>query len=105
MARDQASIRFETRWSPRFRTGAIPWGWTRSRGRPWARARVGNRAGTRSGDRYKDWLALFDAHQVQFLLLDTEQDRGLLQAARANPQWAVDCVDGSSVLLARAGAQ
>jgi hypothetical protein len=105
MVRDQTSAPCETRQNPCFRRGAVPSGRIRFRGKVWAQLHARKRAGTRNGDRYKGWLALFDANQVQFLILDSEQDQDLLQAARSNPKWRVDCVDGSSVLLARAGSQ
>lgn len=45
------------------------------------------------------WLALLDTHQVQFLMLDIERDRGLYQAVRSHPNWKLDCCDDRSVLL------
>ena len=50
------------------------------------------------------WLASLDAFQVQFLILDAQRDRALLDAARAHPAWMVDYEDGDSVLLARSAA-
>jgi len=53
--------------------------------------------------RYERWLATLDAFGVQFLVLDTERDGGLVQAARSHPEWVVDLEDGGAVLFARAG--
>ena len=55
-------------------------------------------------DRYEGWLSDFDNLDVQFLVLDAERDRRLLQLARAHPQWIVDFADGESVLFVRASA-
>jgi hypothetical protein len=56
-----------------------------------------------ASDLYADWLAMLDAYQVKFLIVDAERDRGLFRAAHSHPQWAVDCRDHSSVLLVRVG--
>ncbi len=52
-------------------------------------------------ERCAHWLAILDTYQVQFLLLDAERDRTLLDAARKHPAWTVDYDDGDTVLLAR----
>jgi hypothetical protein len=52
-----------------------------------------------AGNRYDDWLAMLDAYQVQFLILDIERDRSLYRAVRSQPNWKLDCSDGTSVLL------
>ena len=52
---------------------------------------------------YERWLAALDAFGVTFLVLDTERDGGLVQAARSHPEWGVDLEDGDAVLFARAG--
>jgi hypothetical protein len=48
-----------------------------------------------------DWLAIFDAYGVQFLVLDAVQDGDLLHLVRSRPGWAVDFQDKDGVLLAR----
>jgi hypothetical protein len=53
--------------------------------------------------RYERWLAALDAYGVTFLVLDTERDGELVQAARSHPGWDVDLEDGGAVLFARAG--
>jgi hypothetical protein len=55
-------------------------------------------------NRYEKWLASLDAHGVQFLVLDTRHDCGLLKAMRSRPEWTVDFADGESVLFARVAA-
>jgi hypothetical protein len=50
-------------------------------------------------DREAHWLAILDTYQVQFLILDAQQDRALLDAARRHPAWTVDYDDGDTVLL------
>jgi hypothetical protein len=50
----------------------------------------------------EDWPALFDAHDVQFLVLDIEQDGDLARCFRSHPGWRVDFADAQSMLLARA---
>jgi hypothetical protein len=57
----------------------------------------------RETGRYERWLANLDAFGVQFLVLDTGRDGGLVQAARSHPGWEVDLEDGGAVLFARAG--
>jgi hypothetical protein len=66
-----------------------------------------DQAVTQRGNSHVDWLAVFDAHGVQYLLLDTRHDGRLLQAVRSHPQWTVECVDEDSVLYSRklGGAQ
>jgi hypothetical protein len=51
--------------------------------------------------RYEEWLDLFDAYGVQFLVLDAWRDSRLLQLIRASAKWTVDFTDGKSVLLTR----
>jgi hypothetical protein len=62
-----------------------------------------DQAVTRETRRYERWLAALDAFDVTFLVLDTEHDGGLVQAARSHPGWDVDLEDGDAVLFARAG--
>jgi hypothetical protein len=52
----------------------------------------------------EDWLATFDAHGVQFLVLDIRHDGDLLQLVRSEPGWAVDFQDTDAVLLTRTRA-
>ncbi|MGC9333440.1 MAG: hypothetical protein ACP5JJ_04780 [Anaerolineae bacterium] len=49
----------------------------------------------------ENWLAVLDAHGVEFLLLDVDQDGGLLREVEGHPGWAIDVWDGESVLLHR----
>lgn len=60
------------------------------------------RAAARETTRYERWLADLDAFGVQFLVLDTEHDGGLIQAARSHPGWDIDLEDRGAVLFARA---
>ena len=53
---------------------------------------------------YDNWLSAFDALDVQFLILDAERDRKLLQHVQTHPRWTLDFSDGESVLYARTGA-
>ena len=50
----------------------------------------------------KNWVAMLDAYDVQFLVVDARRDGELLQAARRHPEWTVDLEDGESVLFTRA---
>jgi hypothetical protein len=47
------------------------------------------------------WLAMLDAYDVQFLVVDARRDGELLQAARRHPEWTVDFEDGESALFTR----
>lgn len=58
----------------------------------------------RKGNHYERWLAVLDALDVQFLVLDTERDRDLFQLVRSRPGWKLDVQDGESVLFARKAA-
>jgi hypothetical protein len=51
--------------------------------------------------RYKEWLDVFDAYGVQFLVLDALRDGRLLQLVRSRADWTVDFTDGKSVVLTR----
>jgi hypothetical protein len=51
--------------------------------------------------RQEDWLAIFEAQGVHFLVLDTRRDGDLYQLFRSKSGWTVDFQDGESVLLAR----
>jgi hypothetical protein len=46
-------------------------------------------------------LATLDTYGVQFLILDKERDRTLLQLIRSRPGWALDFEDTESVLFTR----
>lgn len=48
------------------------------------------------------WRALLDAHDVQFIVLDVQLDRGWQQAMKDQPGWMVDVEDEQTVLYARA---
>lgn len=58
-----------------------------------------------AGEGGAHWLAILDTYQVQFLILDAEQDLALLDAARQHPAWTVDYEDGDTVLLAHPSPQ
>jgi hypothetical protein len=62
------------------------------------------RAAAQKTGRHENWLALLDALDVQFLVLDVQRDGKLLKLVRSNPKWMVDCTDGQSVLFTRTGA-
>jgi hypothetical protein len=63
-----------------------------------------DQVGVHTSDLYANWLAVLDAFDVEFLVLDTHRDHGLLQAVRSDPRWIVDVEDREAVLFARAGA-
>jgi hypothetical protein len=46
-------------------------------------------------------LAVLDAYDVQFLVVDAHRDGELLQAARTHPEWSVDFEDREAVLFTR----
>jgi hypothetical protein len=56
---------------------------------------------TENRSQYERWLAALDAFSVQFLVLDVQHDREILQLVRSRPGWAIDFADGESALLAR----
>lgn len=47
------------------------------------------------------WLAVLDAYGVQFLVVDKQRDRALLELARSHPNWSIDVEDEASVLFTR----
>jgi hypothetical protein len=61
-------------------------------------------APTRRLGRLERSLATLDTYGVQFLILDKERDRTLLQLVRSRPGWTVDFEDTESVLFARSAA-
>ena len=56
---------------------------------------------TKAESRYENWLEVLDTFGVRFLILDAWRDRGLVQAARSHPAWAVDLEEGDSILFTR----
>jgi hypothetical protein len=54
--------------------------------------------------RGQDWLAVLDAHRVEFLILDAEKDCGLLRDVKGHPGWTIELQDGDSVFLCRTPA-
>lgn len=61
-----------------------------------------DQAPVETNGRPPDWLAVLDAYDVQFVVLNTRLDDQLHRLVRAHPQWTVDLKDGDTVLLARA---
>lgn len=51
-----------------------------------------------------NWLDLFDRYGVQFLALDWQNDRVLIELVRARPEWTLGLQDGNSLLFVRAEA-
>jgi hypothetical protein len=51
-----------------------------------------------------DWLAVLDAYDVRFVILNSQLDDQLQRMVRADPQWTIDLVDGDTILFARARA-
>ena len=47
------------------------------------------------------WTAAFEAHGVDYVLLDKCGDQHLLELIRAHPGWRIDCQDEEAVLFAR----
>ena len=47
------------------------------------------------------WLAALDEYGVQYLILDAQCDRELLQLVQSNPMWAIDLQEGTSILFTR----
>ncbi|MBN2007055.1 MAG: hypothetical protein JXA21_27135 [Anaerolineae bacterium] len=48
------------------------------------------------------WLEMLNAENIQTIILDRHEDRGLLRLLRHSPQWIVDFADRHSVILMRA---
>lgn len=65
---------------------------------------VRDEAPTQVQDRWDHWLATFDAHDVQYVLLDTQRDRELLRTVQSSPRWSVDFQEGALILFARTRA-
>jgi len=59
---------------------------------------------TPAGGRLDGWLAAFDRHRVQYLILNKKRDSELLSLVRGQPGWAVDVEDEASVLFSRSQA-
>jgi hypothetical protein len=53
---------------------------------------------TEGGD---NWPVGLDAHDVQFLILDIQEDGDLLQSIRSEPGWTIDFQDAENILLVR----
>lgn len=51
----------------------------------------------------KRWLRMLDEYDVQFLALDLQSDRNLVEFLRLQPGWAIDLENGEAVLFARVG--
>ena len=52
-------------------------------------------------DADQDWLAVLNAHDVQFLALDRHSDSGLLSLFRSQPGWTIDFEDEEAAILVR----
>lgn len=47
------------------------------------------------------WLARFKQCDVQYLALDPDEDRGLIQLLQTRPEWTLDYRDREGVLFVR----
>jgi hypothetical protein len=56
----------------------------------------------KESDMSRDWPALFDNYGVQFIILDLQSDRDLVETIQSQPGWAVDFQDEEAVIFARA---
>ncbi len=56
---------------------------------------------TQKSSPFDHWLAVLDAHGVQFLILDRQRDGQLLHLVQSDPRWIADSSDGDSMLFAR----
>jgi len=50
----------------------------------------------------QDWVGVFDEYGVEFVLLDRQDDGGLVEILRTEPAWQVDLEDGEVVIFVRA---
>ena len=97
MSQDQAFISGKERMLLENTAEAVPGRSTSSE----RRAQEPGQPSPTTPGRYKEWLDVFDAYGVQFLVLDALRDSRLLQLIRASADWTVDFSDGESVLLTR----
>ncbi|MBU0495237.1 MAG: hypothetical protein KKA73_12890 [Chloroflexi bacterium] len=49
----------------------------------------------------QDWPVVLDQYNVQFLALDRQQDRWLVQLFQSHPDWQVDFQDEEAVRFVR----
>lgn len=49
-----------------------------------------------------NWLDLFDRHGVQYLALDRQSDRALIELVRTRPEWTLDWQERDWLLFVRA---
>ena len=47
------------------------------------------------------WLKRFEQYDVQYLALDPDEDRGLIQLLQTRPEWTLDVWDPQGVLFVR----
>jgi hypothetical protein len=52
----------------------------------------------------ENWLEVFDAYGVQFLVLGSQADSDLVDLFRSRPDWKVDFEDGEAIIFARVAA-
>jgi hypothetical protein len=50
------------------------------------------------------WLATFEQYDVNYLALDPDQDRELIQLLQTRPEWTLDFRDRQGVLFVRSDA-
>jgi len=50
----------------------------------------------------EDWVGVFDEYGVEFVLLNLQDDSGLVEILRTEPAWQVDLEDGEVVVFVRA---
>jgi hypothetical protein len=65
---------------------------------------AGDHEAAAAAGRQEDWLAILEAQGVQFLVLDAQRDRDLVQLFQSQGSWAVDFQEEESVLLVRSQA-
>lgn len=56
----------------------------------------------KESDMSRDWPALFDNYGVQFIILDLQSDRDLVETIQSQTGWVVDFQDEEAVIFARA---
>jgi hypothetical protein len=54
-----------------------------------------------TGRKPDQWLAVLDAYAVQFLIVDKQRDRSLLDLIRSRPDWDIDFEDGDAAVFSR----
>ena len=47
------------------------------------------------------WLKRFEQYDVQYLALDPDEDRSLIQLLQTRPEWTLDVWDSQGVLFVR----